>query len=314
MEFIKTILTPEFVFTVIRDMTPILFAALSCMIFTKGGIDSIGIEGIMFLSAMAGPVGAYFTNSALMGVLIAVATGVISSFAFWYVTLKIKSIEILAGIALNTLASGLTIFVIYYVAGEKGSTQSLASPTIPNINIPFIKDVLYIGRMLSGHNLLTYVGILSIFVLVYILYRTPLGLRIRSIGENPDAASSTGVDVMKYKFITLFISCIMAGLGGAFMSMGYVSFFSKEMIAGRGFIGMAAEAMGRGNPFLIFASSALFGVADSLSTRLQILEIPSQLVQTLPYLITIIGISMYSYRNKLKKKKGVSLWMPVKEN
>lgn len=82
MEFIKTILTPEFVFTVIRDMTPILFAALSCMIFTKGGIDSIGIEGIMFLSAMAGPVGAYFTNSALMGVLIAVATGVISSFAF----------------------------------------------------------------------------------------------------------------------------------------------------------------------------------------------------------------------------------------
>lgn len=161
--------------------------------------------------------------------------------------------------------------------------------------------------MLSGHNLLTYVGILSIFVLVYILYRTPLGLRIRSIGENPDAASSTGVDVMKYKFITLFIAGIMAGLGGAFMSMGYVSFFSKEMIAGRGFIGMAAEAMGRGNPFLIFASSALFGVADSLSTRLQILEIPSQLVQTLPYLITIIGISMYSYRNKLKKKKGVSL-------
>lgn len=301
-DFIQSILNPEFMFTVIRVMTPILYAALACMIFTKGGIDSIGIEGIMLLSAMAGPIGGYLTNSAVGGVIFAVVAGILASFMFGYVTLQLKSIEILAGIALNTLASGLTIFVIYYVAGEKGSTQSLGSPVVPNINIPFLEDIPVIGKILSGHNLLTYLVLVLIFVLWFLLYRTPLGLRIRTIGENPHAAESVGVNVIRYKYITLLIAGILAGLGGAFMSMGYVSFFSKEMIAGRGFIGMAAEAMGRGNPFGIFLSSALFGIADSLATRLQILSFPSQLVQTIPYIITIVGISVYSYRVKKRRQ------------
>lgn len=302
--FLQTILTPEFVFTIIRVMTPILFAALSCMVFTKGGIDSIGIEGIMLLCAMSGSVGSYLTQSAFGGIIVAILTGIVVAYIFGYVTLQLQSIEILAGIAINTLASGLTIFIIYYVAGEKGSTQSLASPTIPNINIPGLENIPVLGAILSGHNLLTYVAIILTFVLAFIFYRTPLGLRIRSVGENPQAAASVGIKVMKYKYITLTIAGTLAGLGGAFMSMGYVSFFSKEMIAGRGFIGMAAEAMGQGNPFGIFASSCLFGLADSLATRLQMLNFPAQLIQTIPYIITIIAISVYSYKKRRLLRKS----------
>ncbi len=302
--FLQTILTPEFVFTIIRVMTPILFAALSCMVFTKGGIDSIGIEGIMLLCAMSGSVGSYLTQSAFGGIVVAILTGIAVAYIFGYVTLQLQSIEILAGIAINTLASGLTIFIIYYVAGEKGSTQSLASPTIPNINIPGLENIPVLGAILSGHNLLTYVAIILTFVLAFIFYRTPLGLRIRSVGENPQAAASVGIKVMKYKYITLTIAGTLAGLGGAFMSMGYVSFFSKEMIAGRGFIGMAAEAMGQGNPFGIFASSCLFGLADSLATRLQMLNFPAQLIQTIPYIITIIAISVYSYKKRRLLRKS----------
>lgn len=302
-EFFKTILTPEYVFTIIRVMTPILFAALSCMVFTKGGIDSIGIEGIMLLCAMAGSVGSYYTHSAFCGVIIAIATGILTAYLFGYVTLQLKSVEILAGIAINTLASGLTIFVIYYAAGEKGSTQSLASPTIPNIKIPGLASVPVLGPILSGHNILTYLAVILTLALAYLFYRTPLGLRIRSVGENPKAAASVGINVMKYKYITLTFAGTLAGLGGAFMSMGYVSFFSKEMIAGRGFIGMAAEAMGRGNPFGILASSCLFGFADSFAIRLQMLNFPAQLIQTLPYVITIIAISVYSYKKKRVRRK-----------
>lgn len=301
-EFLKTIVTPEYIFTIIRVMTPILFAALSCMVFTKGGIDSIGIEGIMLLCAMSGSVGSYFTHSAIGGAVAAISTGILASYIFGYVTLKLKSVEILAGIAINTLASGLTIFIIYYVAGEKGSTQSLAGPTIPNIDIPGVAAIPVLGPIISGHNLLTYIAIILTIALAYLFYRTPLGLRIRSVGENPQAAASVGISVMKYKYITLTIAGALAGLGGAFMSMGYVSFFSKEMIAGRGFIGMAAEAMGRGNPFGILASSFLFGFADSFSIRLQMLNFPAQLIQTLPYVITIIAISVYSYRKKRVKR------------
>ena len=302
-EFLQTILCADFIFTVIRVMTPILFAALSCMVFTKGGIDSIGIEGIMLTCAMTGPVCSYFTQSAFGGVAGAVITGIVLAFLFGYVTLQLKAVEILAGIALNTMASGLTIFVIYFVAGEKGSTQSLLSPVIPNIELPVIDSIPVLGAILSGHNLLTYAAILLTFVLAYLFYSTPLGLRIRSVGENAQAAASVGINVMKYKYITLAIAGALAGLGGAFMSMGYVSFFSKEMIAGRGFIGMAAEAMGMGNPFGIFLASGLFGIADSLAVRLQLLHFPTQLIQTIPYMITIIAISVYSYKKSKKEKK-----------
>ena len=238
---IDIIFSTDFFFTTIRVMTPILFAALACMVFTKGGIDSIGTEGIMLSCALAGPLGSYFTKSAFMGVLIAMIIGAALACLFGYVTISLKSEPVLAGIALNTLASGLTIFVIYYTTGEKGSTQSLMSPTVPNIEIPMLKGIPIIGEIFSGHSLLTYFGLLIMVLLAFFIYRTPAGLRIRSVGENPEAAKSVGISVGKYKYMALIIAGALCGLGGAYMSMSYVSFFSKEMIAGRGFIGMAAE-------------------------------------------------------------------------
>lgn len=284
-------------------MTPVLFAALACMVFTKGGIDSIGTEGIMLMCSLAGVLGSYYTKNPFLGMLTAMIVGSLLACLFGYVTLSLKSEPVLAGIALNTLASGLTIFIIYFVTGEKGSTQSLMSANMPNIHIPILKDIPILGEVLSGHNFLTYLGLLLTLVLFYFIYKTPTGLRIRSVGENPEAAKSVGINVFKYKYIALVIAGSLAGLGGAFMSMGYVSFFSKEMVAGRGFIGMAAESMGRGTPIGVLLSSLLFGVADSLAIRLQLLNIPVQLIQTLPYVITIVAIAIYSYSRAEKKIK-----------
>lgn len=300
---IDIIFSTDFFFTTIRVMTPILFAALACMVFTKGGIDSIGTEGIMLSCALAAPLGSYFTKSAFMGVLVAMIIGAILACLFGYVTISLKSEPVLAGIALNTLASGLTIFVIYYTTGEKGSTQSLMSPTVPNIEIPILKEIPIIGEIFSGHSLLTYFGLLIMVLLAFFIYRTPAGLRIRSVGENPEAAKSVGISVGKYKYMALVIAGALCGLGGAYMSMSYVSFFSKEMIAGRGFIGMAAESMGRGTPWGVTLSALLFGAADSLAIRLQLLQLPAQLIQTIPYVITIVAIAIYSYSRSKQRKK-----------
>lgn len=297
------VFSADFLFTTIRVMTPVLFAALACMVFTKGGIDSIGTEGIMLMCSLAGVLGSYYTKNPFLGMLTAMIVGSLLACLFGYVTLSLKSEPVLAGIALNTLASGLTIFIIYFVTGEKGSTQSLMSANMPNIHIPILKDIPILGEVLSGHNFLTYLGLLLTLVLFYFIYKTPTGLRIRSVGENPEAAKSVGINVFKYKYIALVIAGSLAGLGGAFMSMGYVSFFSKEMVAGRGFIGMAAESMGRGTPIGVLLSSLLFGVADSLAIRLQLLNIPVQLIQTLPYVITIVAIAIYSYSRAEKKIK-----------
>ena len=285
MNIWSVILSPDFLFTSIRVMTPILFAAMACMVFVKGGIDPIGTEGIMLSCALAGPVGGYFTHSALGGVIFAMAVGVVLAFVFGYFTLILNTNPVLAGIALNTLSGGLTVFTTYYLTGNKGSTQSLKSPVMPEIKIPLIKDIPVLGAIISGHNVLTY-----------------LGLRIRAVGENESAAKSVGLNVMKYKYIALLIAGCLAGIGGAYMSMGYVSFFSRDMIAGRGWIGMAAESMGLGIPWKIACSVLIFGMADSLAVRLQMLNLPSQLIQTIPYVVTMIAIGIYSKRSMSGKK------------
>ncbi len=299
---IMTIFSVDFAYTTIRVMTPVLFAALACMVFTKGGIDSIGTEGIMLMCALAGALGSHYTKNAWGGVLAAIIVGALLACLFGYVTLSLRSEPILAGIALNTLASGLTIFLVFYACGEKGSTQSLLSPPVPSMQIPLLRSVPILGPILSGHNMLTYIGLIVTLLLYFFLYKTPTGLRIRSVGENEHAARSVGVNVMKYKYLALILAGSLAGLGGAFMSLGYVSFFSKDMIAGRGFIGMAAEAMGRGTPAGVLLSSLVFGAADSLSVRLQMLNFPSQIIQTIPYVITIVAISIYSYSRGYTKR------------
>ena len=305
-DIIQVVFNTDFFFTTIRVMTPVLYAAMACMVFYKGGVDAIGTEGIMLLCSLAGVLGGYFTGSAFLGVVIAFAAGAFFACLYTFVVLRLGSEAILAGIALNTLASGLTIFVLYYVTGEKGSTQSLNSPVCPGVDIPLLKDIPILGEILSGHNILTYVAVLLVIVLFFLIYKTPTGLRIRTVGENPQAARSVGIHVRKYRYLTSIIAGGLAGMGGAFMSMAYVSNFSREMIAGRGYIGMAAEGMGRGTPLGVLLSSIIFGAADSLATRLQMLNVPARLVQALPYAITIIAIAIYSYIRTQRKAKNSS--------
>ena len=232
------------------------------------------------------------------------AVGVVLAFVFGYFTLILNTNPVLAGIALNTLSGGLTVFTTYYLTGNKGSTQSLKSPVMPEIRIPLIKDIPVLGAIISGHNVLTYLGLILVIVLTVFFWKTTVGLRIRAVGENESAAKSVGLNVMKYKYIALLIAGCLAGIGGAYMSMGYVSFFSRDMIAGRGWIGMAAESMGLGIPWKIACSVLIFGMADSLAVRLQMLNLPSQLIQTIPYVVTMIAIGIYSKRSMSGKKKS----------
>ncbi|MGL4207905.1 MAG: ABC transporter permease [Candidatus Adiutrix sp.] len=290
-------------FSTIRVMTPLLFASMACLIFVKGGIDSIATEGIMLMCALAGAAGAFFSGGAWGGLLFGMMIGVSLAFLFGYVTMSLKANPVLAGIAMNILAGGLTIFIMYYLTGEKGSTQRLATKILPTIDIPGLLHVPILGEIFSGHNVLTYVSLTMVLVLHFFLYKTRAGLRMRTVGENPAAAASVGLSVFKYKYLALFIAGALAGMGGAFMSLGYVSFFSKNMIAGRGFIGMAAESMGHGVPGGVLLATLLFSVADALSVRFQMMNLPPELMQLTPYLVTIVAIAIYSRQRG--KRKGL---------
>ena len=303
MSLINIILSPSFGFSVIRVTTPIIFAALAALITNKAGVMNIALEGIMLMSAFFGAVGSAVFQSALVGVIIAVIAGILVAMIMAGFAFKLKADLVLTGIAINTFASGATVFLMYLICGDKASTATLPSVNVPSIDIPIIQNIPIVGEILSGHNLLTYIGFLSVAIVWALVYKTPMGLRIRAVGEKPDAAQSVGVDVVKVQFLALFLSGVFAGLGGAFMSMGYLSFFSRDMVAGRGFIALAAQNMGGAAPLGTLLASLIFGLADALSNMLQTLNVPAEVVQMQPYLITIIGLVIYSVTTKRKKNK-----------
>ena len=302
-QILDIIFSPEFGFSVLRVTTPILFASMGALISDKAGVINIALEGIMLIAALSGVIFSALTGSAWFGLLTAVIAGGFVGLSLGYFALKLKTNVILAAIAINLMASGGTIFVLFLVAGDKGISSSLASKVLPRIAIPGLEAIPGIGPVLSGHNVLTYVAFLAVGVIWYFLYKTPLGLRIRAVGENEHAADSVGISVIRTRYIALIISGVLAGLGGAYMSMGYVSWFSRNMTAGRGFIALAAEAMGGATPVGSLLTSLLFGFFDALSNSLQLLKIPFEFVSMIPYVATVVGLVIYTIRRTEKARR-----------
>ena len=306
-QLLSVILKEEFLFSVIRITAPILFAALGALVASKAGVTNIGLEGIMMISALFGVLFSYWTQSWLVGVIGAMLIGILLGLMMGFFALKLKTDIILAGIAVNMLGSGGSIFLLYMFTGMRGNTGALVSPNIliPTIDIPLIKDIPIIGSVLSGHAVLTYLAFLFVWLMWVLLYRTPLGLNIRAVGENANAASSVGVSVKKIKYIALGLSGALAGFGGAFMSMYYSQGWNSGMVAGRGFIALAAEAMGRSEPVGAMLSSLLFGLAQALRTKVSGLQgVSSYLVSSIPYVVTILGLVIYAASTLKRVKKA----------
>ena len=174
------------------------------------------------------------------------------------------------------------------------------------IDIPIIHSIPIIGEVFSGHSLLTYIAFLLVWITWVLLYKTPLGLNIRSVGENPNAASSVGVSVMKVRYIAIMLSGLMAGFGGAFMSMSYAMGWSQDMVAGRGFIALAAQAMGSGEPFGSMIAAIVFGFAQALGIKFSAVGLDSNLASPIPYLVTIFGLIIFAVNKRRKERKKVT--------
>ncbi len=305
-QLFQSVFKADFVFAVLRITAPILFATLGAVVAEKAGVVNIGLEGIMMITALFGFLFAYWTQSWLVGVLGAVVVGILLGLMMGFFSLKLKTDIILAGIAVNMLGGGGTIFLLNMFTGLRGNTGNLVSPNIliPTIRIPLIDKIPVLGEILSGHAVLTYLAFIFVLLIWIFLYKTPTGLNIRAVGENPDAASSVGVSVLKIKYIAIALSGALAGFGGAFMSMYYSQGWNSGMVAGRGFIALAAQAMGRGEPVGGMLSSLLFGLAQALRTKVSGLKgVSSYLVAMIPYLVTVLGLVIYSISLKRKTRK-----------
>ena len=305
-QFLDSILKADFLFSIIRITAPILFAALGAVVAEKAGVVNIGLEGIMSVSALFGVLFSYWTQSWLVGVLGALVVGILLGLLIGFFALKLKTDIILAGIAVNMVGEGGTIFLLYMFTGMRGNTGALVSQNIliPTIDIPLINSIPILGEIISGHSVLTYLAFIFVFLIAILLYRTSLGLNIRAVGENDHAAESVGISVLRIKYIAIGISGALAGLGGAFMSMYYSQGWNSGMIAGRGFIALAAQAMGRGEPVGTMLSSLLFGFAQALRTKVSGLQgVSSYLVSVIPYVFTIVGLVLYAISTMRKVRR-----------
>lgn len=302
---ISAIFSASFLFSVIRITTPLMFGAMGALICKRGGVLHIAFEASMLFAAFFGMAASAYSQSLLLGVLAGMAGGILAMVIYGYFTIKLNAAAVLTGIAMNTLASGGTVFLMYIMCGEKGTSNAMPSLVVPSWNIPVLKDIPVLGAALSGHSILTYVAlILPIFVYI-LIFKTPLGLRIRTVGENPSAAASVGINVERIQFVTLIIGGAVTSLGGIFMSMGYLSWFARDMVAGRGFMAVAAQNLGNALVLPTFITALGFGFANALAVTLQTLNMPAEIFQAMPYVVTLIGLAAYSNSAKSDKKKAL---------
>lgn len=272
--------------------TPIALAALCGVISERAAVINIAIEGIMLISAQAAVIIATVTHNLYLGLLAAILAGALVAAAHAFLVIRFKVDQIVSGVAINIFATGATSFISSRFL-ERSTDMLNNSGTFPIISIPLLSKIPILGPIFFENGIIVYLTLLLVAVLHILLFYTPWGLRTRAVGEHPKAADTLGINVFFNRYVNVILGGVIAGIGGAYFTIGSVGRFDEVMTAGKGFIGLAAMIFGKWNPIGAFSSSLIFGFADSLQVKLQILRvpIPSEFLLMAPYIVTMIVLS-----------------------
>jgi ABC-type uncharacterized transport system permease subunit len=274
----------------LRYATPLIFGALGGIISERSGIVNVGLEGMMLTGAFFGIFGADLFDSWFLGLLVGMVAGGVLAFVHAFFSINLRADQVVSGIAINFLALGATGYIFLDHYGDQGTPDNVAR--VPDVSIPGIKDISFVGDAIGKASLLTWVALIGVVVLAVFLFRTPQGLRLRSVGEHPRAAETVGISVTRTRYIAVIASGMLAAMGGAYLSIGFVGSFNQNMTAGRGFIALAAVIFGNWRPGGALAAALLFGFSSALAQRLPTFS-PSGAVlfQALPYVLTLIAVA-----------------------
>lgn len=285
----------------IRLGTPLLLACLAGLYSERAGIFDIGLEGKMLISAMLSGAVAYVTGDVWLGLLAGIAGSLVLATLHGLAAITFRGNQLISGVAINFLASGLTVLVAQKWFSQGGRTPQLSGAArFEPITLPFaetLQGVPVLGPIyhdvLSGHTALVYVALLAVPATWWVLYRTRFGLRLRAVGENPAAVDTAGISVVRLRYAAVLITGLLTGLAGAYLATGLSAGFVKEMSAGRGYIALAALIFAKWRPWPALWACLLFGLLEAISNRWQnvdlgIVELPVQFMQALPYILTVI--------------------------
>jgi len=282
----------------ISGATPILLAALGGAFTFYAGVFNIAMEGMMLTGAFFAVLGSYFFQSWLVGILLAILGSLCMALIFIFFAVRLHTDEFITGIALNLFAVGATTYMLRQIFNVKGVFSAPGIIAIPNLDIPLINQIPFLGQIISGQNLMVYVTMIATLLSAYLIFKTRFGLRVRAAGYNAASLDSSGVSSARMRVWSLLICGVLCGLAGAFLSLGYVRLFSENMSAGRGWISLAAIILVNGNPWGVAIISLVFGFSDGLGLLLQGYNVPSQFTAMVPYLATLIALYFYSMKLK----------------
>ena len=270
--------------------TPLTYAAIGGMFSERSGVVNIGLEGMMLTGAFFGIVGADKFGNWVWGIVLALVSGGLMALIHAFVSIHLRADQIVSGTAINFLALGITGYFFIQIYGEQGTPGSISQ--VPDVNLPYADKAAFVGDVLGHLNLLIWAAFATLIVSYVVMFKTPIGLRIRSVGEHPRAADTVGISVYATRYAAVVTSGMLAAVGGAYLSVGFVGSFNENMTAGRGFIGLAALIFGNWRPFGAFAAALLFGFSTALSFRLaQPWGNAAVLFQGLPYVLTLIAVA-----------------------
>ena len=274
----------------LRYATPLLFAALGGLFSERSGVINIGLEGMMLMGAFWGLWGAEVTGSWVTGLLIGMLSGVALALIHALFSVTFRADQIVSGFALNFIALGITGFFFVSIYGTQGTPENI--PRAPDVTVPLLEDIPFVGDVVGRMSILIWLGLLTCLLTWLVVFRTPMGLRLRSVGENPLAAQTAGVSPARVRFAAVAISGMLAAIGGAYLSIGFVGSFGENMTAGRGYIALAVLICGRWLPSGVLVFACLFGFFTALAQRLDVFsEQAATLFLALPYVITLIAVA-----------------------
>lgn len=289
----------------LRTATPVVLCALGCLMTDQVGIMNIGVDGMMLMGAFFAVLGSYLFGSWAMGLVFAVVAGVLLGLFYYVFSIKFQSDEFIIGVALNILAGGLTVFLLRTLFGVKGSFSGPGIVPLPTLRLPWIEALPVVGPILNGNTLLVYVSWLLVLVCWLFLYKTPMGFHLRASGEAPEALRAAGRSPEKMKRLASVLCGVLATLSGAHLSLGYLTMFSENMSASRGYVAVACVIFGGANPPRVFLAALLFGFIDALGLRLQ-KYIPSDLTSMAPYVVTVammVAVALIRRRKQASRER-----------
>jgi simple sugar transport system permease protein len=306
----RHILTLSLLFSTIRLATPLVWAALGGLYSERSGVINIALEGLLLAGAFTAAAVTYYAESPWVGLLAAMVAGGIVAYVIAVACIRFRADQVVTGTGINILFIGLPAVLSGALFLSSGSTPQIPKedllPTLSGL-LPFMPQ----WRILTEVSAISVLALVIVLVTRYVLYRTPFGLRLRAVGENPEAADAAGVRVNRIRYIGVVLSGVLAGVGGAYLSIGQSSLFTRNMAAGRGFIALAALIFGKWRPVQTMLACLLFGLADALTIQMQGVaklpsgeDIPVQFIQMIPYVVTIVVLAGFIGHSRAPRALG----------